>query len=67
MKKDYVWMEITSDAYELPVIIASSAQELADKAGATLNAVMSGASRYRTRTRKDGTPVKSRFIKIYLD
>lgn len=65
--KNEVWMEVTEDEYELPVIIASNAQELADKSGSTLNAVRSGASRHSTRKKKDGTPVKTRFLKVILD
>ena len=59
--KQYVWMEVTKDEYELPVCVARTAEELAMKCGTTRNNVISGACR-------GGKGIyKSRFVKIELD
>lgn len=35
----YLWLKVTADDYEFPLIIADSASELARKAGVTKNAI----------------------------
>ena len=34
-----VWMEVTRDEYELPLVVAKSCRELAEKIGTTENAI----------------------------
>ena len=36
----YLWLAVTADEYELPLIVADTAQELADKFGITASSVM---------------------------
>ena len=55
-------MLVSDDAYELPLIIASTAQELADKAGTTANNVRSCASKYAS-----GKLLHSRYQRIVFD
>lgn len=43
-----VWMEISRDKYELPLIVAFSARELADACGVKLSTVKTSASKYNT-------------------
>ena len=57
-----VWMMVTDDQYELPVILASNAQALADKAGTTKNNVVSLANKFRS-----GKIARSRFHRVKLD
>lgn len=47
-----LWMLVTSDQYELPLIIAETAKELADRAGVTSSTVQSNAYRYRAGKQK---------------
>lgn len=58
--KQSVWMEITKDKYELPVIVASTAEELAILCGTTRNNVMSGACKGRKGL------YKSRFVIVEI-
>ena len=60
--KNEIWMLVTDDIYELPLAIASNPQELADKAGVTKMAVLSGANRYRS-----GKLLHSRYNRISLE
>lgn len=39
MKKKNVWMEVTKDKYELPVAVADTAKELAEKCGVKPKAI----------------------------
>lgn len=39
-----IWMKVSNDEYELPIMIADSARELAEKCGTTENSVKSSAS-----------------------
>lgn len=44
---EWVWLAVTPDKYELPLVAEASAELLARKLGVTKNAVMSGASQYK--------------------
>lgn len=46
-KKQHIWMKVTNDEYEFPLVIADSAQELADKLGITKNSIHASMTRYR--------------------
>lgn len=43
-----IWMKITQDEFELPLVIADSSVELAEMCGTTANSVTSIALRGRT-------------------
>ena len=58
-----VWMEVSKDKYELPVVVADSAEELAKKCGAKISTVMSIASMHNTGRTK-GRFCKYRRVKI---
>lgn len=57
-----VWMLVTKDKYELPVIIAETSTELARMCGVNNRTVISGALRS-----KSGKVKKSRYIKVEID
>lgn len=57
-----LYLEVTQDAYQLPMAVAESARELALMTGVKPNMVSSSAS--RAVSRKSKCP---RFIKITLD
>ena len=61
MSKVKVWMKITKDDLELPVIVADTAAELARICGTTRNAVMSSAS----HAKNNG--IKSSYISVEVD
>ena len=56
----YLWLKVTQDKYEFPVIIASSVAELADKAGVKVGSIYSAMS----HAKHDGwsTPYRKVFI-----
>ncbi len=57
-----LYMAVTADKYELPLIVSSKRQELADYAGVTVRTVDSSISRH-----EKGTRTGIRFIKIMVD
>lgn len=57
-----IWMEVTQDEFELPVLIALSASELARKAGTSRTNVSSSACR-----NKRGKLKRTRFLKVEID
>lgn len=59
--KETIWMEVTTDELELPLVTAPSAVALAEKCGVSKNAVwMSVAHRKQRGTR-------TRFVKVEID
>ena len=56
-----VWLYVTKDKYELPLVVADSISLLARKLGVTTNTIHSAIS----RSRKCG--YKCRYIKVVID
>lgn len=56
-----LWMEITTDDLELPLVVASSAEELARKIGKTKNNICSSVSKAKTRG------YRSRYVKVEVE
>lgn len=56
-----LWMEVTMDEYELPVAVASSAEELARKIGKTTNNIYSTI--YKAKVRG----YRSRYVKVEVE
>ena len=56
-KQKYIWLYVTDDAYQLPIYICDTAQELADKVGVTVGTVKAVAYRQQ----KSG---KGQYIKV---
>ena len=54
-----VWLEVTQDKYELPVLVALSAGELARRAGVNKTTVSAEASRHARGIHK-----RTRFLKV---
>lgn len=57
-----LWMEVTQDDLELPLIVAGSPQELADKVGTDVNNIYKSASR-----RRRGEAQKGRFVRVEIE
>lgn len=55
----YIYMMVSDDKYELPLCIADSAQELADKVGVSRNAITAHICRS-----KKGQVKKIRYLRI---
>ena len=56
-----LWLEVTQDDFELPLIVAHSAQELADKTGTNVNNIHKCVSRL-----KKGEIHRGRFVKVEI-
>lgn len=56
-----LWLEITMDDLELPLVVASSTEELARKIGKTTNNIYSAISHARVRGHK------SRYVKVEVE
>lgn len=57
-----LYMMVTRDKYELPLIVTESTRELANFAGVRLNAIHSAISNKKNNGRKF-----SRFVKVEID
>ena len=60
--EDCVWMKVTDDKYEFPVIIADTAVELAEKVGKSVNTIYSSVSHT-----KNGRCNKSIYRKVVIE
>ena len=58
-----VWMEVSADKYELPVVMADSAKELAKMCGKRESTIRTSASRYN-RGKEKGRFCRYRSIKF---
>ena len=61
IRENCIWIKVTDDAYELPVLIADSASELAELAGVSPNTIY--ASVHFEKYKK----FKSRYKKVVID
>jgi hypothetical protein len=59
--KETIWMEVTTDELELPLVTANSAVALAEKCGVSKNTVWMSVSHRKKR----GT--RTRFVKVEID
>lgn len=57
-----LWLMVTRDELELPMIVEESAEELAKKAGVSVESVLTGAWKYET-----GKIKFSRYRRIEVD
>lgn len=62
--KRIIWLKVTTDKYELPLEIADTAIEMAEKCGVTESVVRGSASSYNTG-RRQVTPFRS--VKVDWD
>lgn len=56
-----LWMEVTTDDLELPLVVAGSVTELARKVGKTKNNIYSSISKAKTRG------YQSRYVKVEVE
>ena len=62
MNQKYIWMCVEADEYELPLIVADSAKELARKMGLSVDTVTVAA--YRGHS---GKTTGRKFVKVRID
>lgn len=62
-KKIYVWMQVTEDRYSLPIVIADTSRELAEKCGVKHNTVRHNISLHESGVYK-GYP---KYIRVILE
>lgn len=58
----YIYMLVTEDKYELPVMVASSASQLAKMCGVTANTVLAMAWRH-----DKGIHKRSKYVRVKLE
>jgi hypothetical protein len=58
----YLWLAVTADKYELPIIVEESAKQLADKLGITSSTVIASVSRNNT-----GKNAGRKIVKVNID
>ena len=63
IKQVRVWMAVTPDEYELPIALADSSRELAERMGTTVSAIVNRISRERRGAQPEGYRVR----KVILD
>lgn len=64
MRKRIIWMMVTMDKFELPLVVADTAAELAQKCGTTENCIYSTVSHL---DRGDLKTAKFRRVEVDLD
>ena len=63
-----LWMLVTEDQYELPIIVADTVTELARKANTTASAICQTMKYYSSRTNnKWQSKAVCRYVKIEID
>lgn len=53
-----IWMQVTPDEYELPMLVADTANELAQMIGVSKSTIKSSELKYRTGQYKKGNKYK---------
>lgn len=59
MSKDYLWLAVTPDQYELPLAVADTAEQLAAMFGLKRGSVISMVSK-----KASGTKTGRKFVKV---
>lgn len=62
MKKQYVWMKVSDDEFELPLVMAGSCSELARKIGKDKSTILSQTSKY-----EHGKVKKTQYVKVIIE
>ena len=57
-----VWMKVTKDKYELPLVVADSCKELASMCGVAISTILVSVKR-----RRDCPQYNSQYIKVEVD
>ena len=57
-----VWMKVTKDKYELPLVVADSCKELASMCGVAMSTILVSVKRCR-----DCPQYNSQYIKVEVD
>lgn len=61
-KREYLWLAVTPDAYELPLAVCDTAEELGQKYGLSRNSIISNVKR-----KADGTRSGRKFVKVRIE
>lgn len=60
-RRKCLYIKVTKDKYELPLLITDSAQEMADREETTVNAIYSAVAHY------EAGRANGRYRRVYLD
>ena len=60
-KREFLWLAVTPDAYELPIMVCDTAEELGQKYGLSRNSIISNVKR-----KADGTRSGRKFVKVRI-
>lgn len=61
-KREFLWLAVTPDVYELPLAVCDTADELGQKYGLSRNTVISNV-----RQKADGTKSGRKFVRVRLE
>lgn len=61
-KREFLWLAVTPDVYELPLAVCDTADELGQKYGLSGNTVISNIKR-----KADGTKAGRKFVRVRLE
>lgn len=65
--KDYIYMMVSNDKYQLPICVADSAQELAEKVGVKKGTIYSSVLQWEKGKNKKGEIYKDIEVKYETD
>lgn len=57
-----IWMKVTKDKYEFPIVIADTCTELADKSGVSISTVFKNMNRKRKNLN-----IPREYVKVEVD
>ena len=60
-KREFLWLAVTPDRYELPIMVCDTAEELGQKYGLSRNSIISNVKR-----KADGTRSGRKFVKVRI-
>lgn len=61
-KREFLWLAVTPDRYELPIMVCDTAEELGQKYGLSRNSIISNVKR-----KADGTRSGRKFVKVRIE
>ena len=60
-KKEYLWLQVSNDEYELPINIADTCEELAEMCGVRENAIYSAISHAKEKN------YRCKYVKVKVE
>jgi len=62
----YLWLKVTEDKYELPMVVADSLTELSEILGVSTHSISSSLLRHKKMKHKDGSAYPSPYRKVRI-